>query len=89
MECKIEDQVWTSCYKWIGIQFVQHKEVKHHFENVYLAHINVKPNLVWKGWMVVFWSIWDHRNKVIFKQGKVDEEEIFHDSTQSLIMDEV
>jgi len=27
-------------------------------------------------WVVVVWSIWNHRNGVIFKEGKVNVEEI-------------
>lgn len=29
-------------------------------------------------WVAMIWSIWDHRNKIIFKQEKVDVEEVFH-----------
>jgi len=28
-------------------------------------------------WASVVWSIWKHRNRVIFNQGKIDVEEIF------------
>ena len=38
-----------------------------------------KQNLVWKGvWTTIVWSIWEQRNRVVFKQDKVDVEEIFH-----------
>ena len=35
--------------------------------------------MVWKGmWVTVVRCIWEQRNLIIFKQGVVDEEEIFH-----------
>jgi len=65
--------------EWIDILFVQYKDLKCHFENFHLGHVSLKQNLLWKRlWVVVVWNIWDHMNKVIFKQGKVDMEEIFH-----------
>ncbi|XP_068479065.1 uncharacterized protein [Phaseolus vulgaris] len=41
--------------------------------------VNSNQNLVWKGiWAIIVRCIWDHRNNVIFKQGAVNAEEIFH-----------
>jgi len=40
--------------------------------------LNDKQNQIWKGmWVAIVGEIWKHRNGVIFKQGKVDSEEIF------------
>nr|AER13158.1 putative retrotransposon [Phaseolus vulgaris] len=64
---------------WMGILFVQHKDLKVHFENFHLVHLNTKQNLVWKGlWVTTVRGIWEQRNLLIFKQGKLDAEEIFH-----------
>jgi len=50
-----------------------------HLKSFILDHVNSKQNLVWKGvWAAIVWSIWEHRNRIVFKQGKVDVEEIFH-----------
>jgi len=39
---------------------------------------SLKQNLVWKGmWAAIVWCIWDQRNHIAFRQGKVDAEEIF------------
>ena len=40
---------------------------------------NLKGNVTWKGmWVAIVWEIWHHRNKVVFKNGIVDSEEIFY-----------
>ena len=66
------------CFRWVGILFVQHNDVKTHFENFHLFQISNKQNMVWKGiWTTVVRCIWDQRNTVVFKQGVVDMEEIF------------
>jgi len=50
-----------------------------HFESFHLVHLNHKQNQVWKGvWIAVIRSIWEQRNLVVFKQGVVDAEDIFH-----------
>jgi len=77
IECPFNQRVWTLCFKWIGIMFVQHNKLSKHFENFYLPHLNNKQNLLWKGvWATIVRCIWDHRNSIVFKQGVVDGEEI-------------
>lgn len=40
--------------------------------------LNDKQNKIWQGvWVGIVCMIWNHRNKIIFKQGKVDDEEVF------------
>ena len=78
LECKHAMSVWFMCFRWVGILFVQHNDVKTHFENFHLFQISNKQNMVWKGiWTTVVRCIWDQRNTVVFKQGVVDMEEIF------------
>jgi len=77
--CKHALSVWSLCFIWIDILFVQHNVLKCHFENFHLVQVSNKQNLVWKGlWTSIVWSIWEQGNNVIFKQGIVDVEEIFH-----------
>ena len=58
--------------------FVQHKDLRCHFENFYLAHMSIKPNQVWKGmWVAIVRCILEKRNSVIFKLGVPNAEEIF------------
>jgi len=79
LECEVALQVWNWCFRWIGIMFVQHKIPRDHFESFCLVQVNYKQNLVWKGvWAAIVSSIWDQRNRSIFKQDRVDTEEIFH-----------
>ena len=63
---------------------VQNKDLRNHFENFHLVHLSNKKNQVWKGmWATIVRSIWEQRNKVVFKQEVPDAEEIFQ-STQPL-----
>jgi len=37
-----------------------------------------KQNKIWKGvWIEIIWMIWNHKNKIVFKHGKVDTQELF------------
>lgn len=68
LECKYAHMVWSNCYRSIGILFVQHKDLRSHFESFFLDHVNSKQNLVWKGvWATIVWSIWEQRNRIVFK----------------------
>jgi len=59
--------------------FVLNKDLKNHFENFHLFHMSAKQNLVWKGaWVAVVRGIWEQRNSIIFKQWKLNTEEVFH-----------
>ena len=78
VECPLIQRVWSQCLKWIGILFVQHKDLKHHFESFHLSFMTTKQNQVWRGiWAVVIRCIWEQRNSIIFKQKIADAEEIF------------
>ena len=77
LECKHAQSVWSKCFRWIDILFVQHNNLRCHFENFHLVQDGSKQDLVWKGlWKTVVRCIWEQRNNVIFKQGAVDVEDI-------------
>jgi len=79
LERKHAWRVWTLCFRWIGILFVQHNDIATHFESFYLIHGSCKQNLVWKGvWTAIVRCLWEHRNSVVFNEGVVDEEEVLH-----------
>ena len=81
VECTHALWVWNVCHKWIGILSVQHNEIMIHFESFYLAQSNNKHNLIWRGvWAAVVRCIWEQRNSIVFDQGVVDAEEIFHNT---------
>ena len=72
-------QVWSLCLRWMGILNAQHKDLKSHFVNFHLVHFRTKQILVWKGlWLGIARGVWEQRNIVIFKQGKPNAQEIFH-----------
>ena len=78
LECKYAMSVWSMCFRWIGILFVQHNDIKIHFESFHLFQVSNSQNLVWKGvWTAIVRSIWNQRNSVVFKQGVVDAEDMF------------
>jgi len=77
--CKVAQRVWDRCLRWVGILYVQHYDLQCHFEQFCLLQINHKQNCVWKGvWAAVVRCLWEQRNIIVFKQGVVYEEEIFH-----------
>jgi len=79
LECAYAQRVWLLCFRWLGITYVQHKDILIHFESFHLPHLNAKQNQVWKGvWVTIVRSIWEQRNLVVFKQGTVDVDEILH-----------
>jgi len=81
LECKHTLRVWALSFRWIGILFVQHNEIMIHFESFHLVQGSNKQNLIWKGvWAAIVWCIWEHRNLVVFDQGFVDAEEVFHNA---------
>lgn len=78
LECRYAQWVWSLCFKWIGISFIQQNDLKMHFQSFYLSQASNKQNLVWKGvWETVVRCIWDQRNLIVFKKGVVDAEEVF------------
>ena len=79
IECEQAWKVWTMCFKWIGVDFVQHNDIVAHLESFHLFQASHKQNLVWKGmWAAVVWCLWEHRNAILFNQGVVDVEEVLY-----------
>lgn len=67
--CIISQWGWDQYFRWIGIMFVQHKDLRRHFENFVLPNGSLKQNLVWKGmWVIVVWCIWERG--IILYSGK-------------------
>ena len=52
---------------------VQNKDLRNHFENFHLVYMSDKKSQVLRGmWIAIVRSIWEQRNKVVFKQGVHD-----------------
>ena len=46
LECKHALNVWLMCYRLFDLLFVQHKNIKSHFESFHLFQVNNKQNMV-------------------------------------------
>jgi len=57
---------------------VRHKSTLVNFQSFYLLSQRNGVNRVWKGmWVVIVSEIWNHKNKVVFKDGLMDAKKIF------------
>jgi len=57
---------------------VRHESTLVNFQSFCLLSQRHGVNRAWKGkWVTIVSEIWNHRNKVVFKGGLVDVEEIF------------
>jgi len=65
--------------KWVELQTVYHRDMKHHMFQFGLLRLNAKRNRAWNGvWVAVIWNIWYQRNGVVIKERKVDAKEMFN-----------
>jgi len=81
LDCGYAQQVWSWCYRWIGISGAQNKDLTNHFMNFHLTHLSNKQNHMWLGfWATIVSCIWEHRNLVVFKEGVPDSDEIFQNA---------
>ncbi|KAH1217645.1 putative ribonuclease H protein [Glycine max] len=67
--CPFSYQIWQNCYKWIGVQITQHRNPKRTFLYAYNCFwFKRNKTIVWRVvWCAVAWSIWCHRNKIVFE----------------------
>ena len=49
------------CNKWVGILLALHIEPKCHFYQFFLAHLNLKENVIWKGLGYLLFGIFGRR----------------------------
>ena len=76
--CKVTQKVWDQCERWVGNVNVRHEDINIHFQCFHLLSQRQRVNRAWKVmWVAIMSKIWNHRNKVVFKGGVVDHEEIF------------
>jgi len=73
--CKIATGVWNLCNKHVGINIVMNFKAKNYFS---LDDLNNKQNTIWRGMrMTIVWKLWNHRNNMVFKPGKMDCVKVF------------
>jgi len=46
IDCVYAQRVWSLCFKWLGIMFVQHFDLKTHFMSFHLSQSSSKQDLV-------------------------------------------
>jgi len=72
----VVQQVWDKSDRWIGKVGVRHQVTHVNLQSFVGQKLSV--NRAWKGvWVAVVSKIWSYRNKVVFKGGIVDADEIF------------
>jgi len=76
--CVVVARIWKLCDKWAGIQFVNHSLIKEHFFSFDLVGLGRRENNIWRVvWVGIVWSIWKHRNNIIFRNQVPDIEKVF------------
>jgi len=73
LDCAFAQQVWSRCYRWIGVLGVHNNDIRNHMLNSHLIHLSSKQNQVWIGvWATIIRCIWEQRNLIVFKDGVPD-----------------
>jgi len=76
--CEVSQRVWDKCDRWVKLTTVRNNDIINHFRKFYAIGLSKKANIVWKGMsLAIVWEIWKHRNKIVFRNGIVDDVEIF------------
>jgi len=73
--CRVAWLMWS---KWMRLATTDHREPKIHFKSLMMNGVKESVNQIWGGvWIAVVGELWSHRNKRIFRGGRVDRIEIF------------
>jgi len=65
------------CNNWLGVSSTSHKYLREHFVPFCFIGFNFKGKNLWKGLcIVVIRCTWKQRKEIVFRQSKVDPEEI-------------
>jgi len=76
--CRVSWLVWSKCYEWMGLAGIVHRKPKKYFESFRMSGVKESVNEIWGGvWIVVVGELWFHRNKRIFRGGRIYHIEIF------------
>jgi len=76
--CSFAWRVWCLCYRWLGVLFTSHIELRFNFHQFRLNLPSETGLIVWNTiWVGVVSEIWSHRNRIIFKRGVADASEVF------------
>lgn len=76
--CPIVVSVWTTCYRWFGLNTVLPGGCRSHLQQHVSLDLNSKQNEAFRVvWFVVTWLLWLHRNYVIFNNEGRQHDSIF------------
>ena len=78
IKCVVVQEACDAFERWAGIFSVRHESILHHYLHFQLPMLTTKGNQLWKIlWVTIVTETWVHRNKVVFRNGVVDNIEIF------------
>ncbi|XP_057443960.1 uncharacterized protein LOC130736131 [Lotus japonicus] len=78
--CPFAWNIWMASYKWLGISTVLPKEgINHFLQHTFFCWSRNQRRGAWVVWIAVIWSIWSHRNAIIFKEGDIDIDKVIDD----------
>lgn len=73
--CSRVSIIWTRVYKQMGFVTVLPRCSHSHLLQQELVCLSAKQNKLWRAlWSIVIWTVWNCRNKFIFKNIEVEEE---------------
>lgn len=71
--CSFSQKIWQNCYNWIGVQLAQHCEPIQYFHMHTCYWLGKSKTIIWRVmWCAMVWSIWCHKNKIIFEGVELD-----------------
>lgn len=74
---RISYEIWTRCYAWLGVQTALPEDGTAHFLQHSGYHLCKKSREVWfLIWFTIVWSIWLHRNGILFRGEELDLENL-------------
>jgi len=77
-ECRISWRIWGMCLEWLGFISVIHRDPQMNFRLFKPIGLNHAVTRCWGGiWVGIKSEIWNHRNRVVFENGRVDLVEVF------------
>lgn len=72
--CPLAAEVWSQCYRWLGWTLVLPGDCKSHMVQHYFPSLTAKQNCIIRFvWFAVAGTIWSYRNRLVFRDGAVQE----------------
>lgn len=76
--CPVAAGVWASFYRWMGVSTALPGGCRDHLQQHMILTLNDKQNAVFRvTWYAVAWTIWLHRNNVVFSGRGIQDGSLF------------